>query len=332
MTTRSANSDAARPITNYLSPFLAVLCFANAVMIEGMSTLFGFRTLAVEPWKVLLLILLCLALRLPPALRAAPWLMPFDALLAVAIVLDFTLIFPWQVQAFALPLVDDAMRDFDRLVLGFDHVTWMDWLNRHPAVTKLLIVSYRSMIAQVMLALVLCLLTGRARPLDRYLAAYTLGILLTSLASVLLPTRGIVVFLDPALRDTIGWPHGATDIAAYDALRSGVLRELSSVPQLGIISFPSFHATSAALSTWIFWGFRPLRGPAFALNATMSVATVGCGGHYVADVLGGYLVAAVAILLARRGSDLGYALVDRVVATSQRPATAPASLKRSSRS
>jgi hypothetical protein len=60
---------------------------------------------------------------------------------------------------------------------------------------------------------------------------------------------------DP-VKDDGGQAQGREDperpcrhVAAYDALRSGALRDLSGRPELGIISFPSFHAASAVSIT-----------------------------------------------------------------------------------
>lgn len=293
-----------------LSPFTAVLCLAGAWLVEGLSFYFKFKTQATDPGAVFVLIALCIALRFPPCLRKRPWLtLPFDVFAVVFIILDFTLILPWQVQAFALPLADDSVRAFD-LSLGFNHVTWMGWLNQHPSITSVFRPVYNSMIPQAVLIISLCLTTSRVRHLDRYLCAFAIAIILTSAVSALLPTHGIVADLDPTLRNTPAWPFAATDVATYDALRSGALRNLIGIPKLGIVSFPSFHAASAVLAAWAFWTWPPTRYPAAALNVILSIATVGCGGHYIADVLVGILVAVCSITLAVRGSDLGYIFLD----------------------
>jgi membrane-associated phospholipid phosphatase len=300
-----------------LSPFTAALCLTGAWLIEGMSLYFKFKTQATAPGSVLVLIALCVVLRFSSVLRARPWLtVPFDAFAAVVVILDLTLILPWQAQAFALPLADEAIHAFD-LSLGFDHATWMGWLNGHSDIAWTLTTIYNTMIPQAVVIIALCLVTGCIRHLDRYLCAFAIAIVLTSAASVPLPTRGIVAILDPALRTAPAWPSAATDVATYDALRSGALRDLVGVPKLGIISFPSFHAASAVLATWAFWAWRPARWPTALLNVIVSVATVGCGGHYVVDVLAGYLVAACSIILAVFGSDLGYRLLNRVTRLSR---------------
>lgn len=301
--------------TASLSPFLLALLCLCSIMMQGMTILFGFTIRRTDLWLLAVLAGLCFALCLPSGSRMRDRLTgPLQTCVAVVAILDFTLVFPWQAQAFALPLVDDTVRGID-LALGFDHVAWMRWLNANPGIRAVLDVSYRCMIPQMVVVIGLYAASGRYRALDRYLAAFAIAIFLTSILSIAAPTRGIVAFLDPAWRGTPSWPHGATDVAAYDALRSGALRDLSGRPELGIISFPSFHAASAVLSAWSFWVFPSLRLPAIVLDGIMSIATVGCGGHYVMDVAAGHLVAGLAILLAVRGSDLGYRLLDRLASS-----------------
>jgi len=67
-----------------------------------------------------------------------------------------------------------------------------------------------------------------------------------------------------------------------------------------IICFPSFHVIWAVLSVRALWVFRPLRIPVGVLAAVIIVSTMTTGWHYFSDVLGGLVVAAIAILAANR--------------------------------
>lgn len=304
------------------SPFLVLLFLTGSMMVAALSAWFGFRTNAPSPGALLLTLSLCVMLRLPRAVRAVPLLiLPFDTLLAAYVVVDLSLVLPWQVQAFNLPLADDAVRAFDQS-LGFEHVNWLGWLNQHTDVLAVLSTAYRSLVIQPLVLIALCLFTGRIRHLDAYIGACWINVLLASIISVLLPTRGIIAFLDPALLATPAWPFGATDVPTYDGLRSGALRDLLDIPRTGIISFPSCHAASAVLATWGFWQWRVTRYPAIVLNALLTVATVGCGGHYIADVIAGYACGGISVLLAVRGSALGYTTMERMGTLLNRPVAA----------
>lgn len=63
---------------------------------------------------------------------------------------------------------------------------------------------------------------------------------------------------------------------------------------------PSSHAASGLLLAWAIAPVRWLRMPLVALNVAMIFATVTIGSHYFIDVIGGVLLAAVAILVAER--------------------------------
>jgi membrane-associated phospholipid phosphatase len=65
-----------------------------------------------------------------------------------------------------------------------------------------------------------------------------------------------------------------------------------------MVSMPSYHAASAALFTWAMWQTKLRWGFVF-LNIAMLIATIAIGIHYLADVLGGLGVAAIALVGAR---------------------------------
>jgi len=71
------------------------------------------------------------------------------------------------------------------------------------------------------------------------------------------------------------------------------------MPYIGIISFPSFHASMAVLFTAAVRGNRYLFVPTFCLNAILLIATVVIGYHYFVDVLAGVTIAFAALYCAR---------------------------------
>lgn len=85
------------------------------------------------------------------------------------------------------------------------------------------------------------------------------------------------------------------EIAVIEALRNGSMTTIDVAMLKGIINFPSFHASAAILFIWGAWPFRPLRWPFVAVNILMLAATPIEGTHYLADVLGGVVVAFAAI-------------------------------------
>ena len=82
--------------------------------------------------------------------------------------------------------------------------------------------------------------------------------------------------------------------------RSGTTR-LLDVFELGpLLTFPSFHAVSAALYVWACWPIRWLRGVGLIGNTVMLAATPIGGGHYFVDVIAGLVVAVASIYAVNR--------------------------------
>ena len=77
------------------------------------------------------------------------------------------------------------------------------------------------------------------------------------------------------------------------------MRDLDLFGLSGIVTFPSFHAASAALYTWALWQVWWFRPVAVVANAAMLAATPVDGGHYFIDLAAGIAVAALAIAAAK---------------------------------
>ena len=86
----------------------------------------------------------------------------------------------------------------------------------------------------------------------------------------------------------------------------------------GIVTFPSFHAATAALYLWAFWPVRWFRPVAVVANVGMLLATPLGGGHYFIDVFAGIAVAAAAIIAAQWIAGLLTRPAPQPVATSYR--------------
>ena len=66
----------------------------------------------------------------------------------------------------------------------------------------------------------------------------------------------------------------------------------------GLVGFPSYHTLQAVLLTWYARGTL-LRWPFIALNSAVLIAIPLHGGHHVVDIIGGFFVGVVAILIAQ---------------------------------
>ena len=68
----------------------------------------------------------------------------------------------------------------------------------------------------------------------------------------------------------------------------------------GLITFPSFHTAVAILFAWALWRTPVAWVFGVILNGLMILATPLAGSHYVIDLVGGTVVAMVAIGIANR--------------------------------
>jgi hypothetical protein len=207
--------------------------------------------------------------------------------------------------AIGLPLQDKLLLAWD-LALGLDFRDLLDVVNRHPKLISLLGPIYSSIGWQMMaIALVLPLL-GRCRRAAEAMCAFILSLLATTCISALVPAIGVydVLQLSPTDYphfDPQGYAGTARDLPL---LRSGTLRVLDLTRLVGVLTFPSFHAVSAILYMWAFWPITWLRPFAVLWNVAMIIATPLGGGHYFADVIGGVVVALIAIRATQRIGEL----------------------------
>lgn len=158
-------------------------------------------------------------------------------------------------------------------------------------------VAYHSLALQMVACILALAWAGQVARLRLMVAAALLAGVVTILASGLVPAFGNL-FAPEAYRRL--WPSVAwleRDLIA--GLRDGSLRQLDLSQLMGIVSFPSYHAT---LPVILLWSIRHMRGAAVpaAMWVVLTVAATPLfGGHYVVDVIAGLLLALVAIAAVR---------------------------------
>lgn len=194
-------------------------------------------------------------------------------------------------------LWDNRLAAADR-AMGFDWASLRAGLDTLPPAVWLLGIAYHSLILQMIVAIVLLSALGRFDTLRTMVCAAILSGFVTILVSGVTPAMGNL--FDPTLYRHL-WPSVAWQEQQLIAgLRDGSLRSLDLTMLMGIVSFPSFHASLAAI---FIWAFRTV--PRFAIPgggwAMLTIfATPIFGGHYAVDVLAGLILAPPAIIVARR--------------------------------
>jgi membrane-associated phospholipid phosphatase len=119
-------------------------------------------------------------------------------------------------------------------------------------------------------------------------------------AAISLAITGVLSGIFPAAgalhHFRIGLEH-AVHLHDFFALRDRTVTTFALSHMEGIVTFPSFHTVCAILLMYVFRGTR-IFIPVVWLNALLLLSTPIFGGHYLVDMVGGGVVALLAIYAA----------------------------------
>ena len=191
---------------------------------------------------------------------------------------------------FGVPIRDALLRSAD-LAIGVDGDAIVEFLVRRARWTFWIMApAYNFTIPIFFASLVLLSIRGNRVEAWRAALCFAGTLLSTCLVAALIPAKGIGVWATPTLLQELPdqamrtfWPH-------FDAFYFGVHPVLRLQVIDGVISFPSFHSVVGFL-TIAMW-----RKNAWTLLASgiylafMLVATLPGGGHYVIDLVAGFMV------------------------------------------
>jgi PAP2 superfamily len=220
------------------------------------------------------------------------------------------------------PLQDGNLLIIDR-ALGLDWAAYVHFVNAHPTLAAWLSYGYTMIRWPIFAIPVVLAAAHRYRRIEEFTFAFALALVATTVISALVPAIGVYqeIGLDPATLENLDPRAYLDQVRDLGPVREGTLRHLDLFALAGIVTFPSFHATSAVLYAWAFWPVRWMRPIALIANGAMLASTPIDGGHYFIDLIAGIVVAVAAIAAARRLSRL---LVGREPATTAAPSMAGA--------
>lgn len=186
------------------------------------------------------------------------------------------------------PLLDDVLMRIDAAWFGFHWDSAAAWVEARPWLTAALHIAYGSIFWQGTIVLIVGSLrrTGERNGESLWLFAVSLAVTIA------------VFCVTPALGTTAG--VGAGPMTVLQALRDGHVAIFSYSGAEGIITFPSFHTALAIILTYCVRRDRYLLAVSAPLNAVMLVSIPLVGGHYLVDMVGGAVVAAISIVTVRR--------------------------------
>jgi hypothetical protein len=196
--------------------------------------------------------------------------------------------------------IDRPLRD--DMFIGFEHALGINWpdlaahLTALPALNLVWAMAYMSSLPQIAVAVLVLGLTGRRERLSAYLTLVLMTLIATISLFVLAPALGPIpsYAIGGDLYARLG-EGGKSFLPDFLALRSGQFTTFDLGKLDGIITFPSFHTVLAILTGWALAPIRRIGIAAIMLNGLVIVSTVPQGGHYLADILAGSLIATLAI-------------------------------------
>jgi hypothetical protein len=212
----------------------------------------------------------------------------------------FTLIgvvLAYALAARAGALWDARLAAADR-ALGFDWPAVFDAADRAPVALWIGGLAYHSLTLQMVTCIVAMSAYAQFERLRVAVAAAILAGFVTIVVSLWTPAMGNV--FDPAHYRRL-WPSIAwLEQAMIAGLRDGTWRVLDLSQLVGIVSFPSYHATLPVILSWAQRDTPGWRWIAPVWAGVTIVATPLFGGHYGVDVLAGLALAPLALAIAPR--------------------------------
>jgi len=203
--------------------------------------------------------------------------------------------------------VDSLLADADAH-LGLDWVALYRFTQHHRPVQALGKFFYLSIFFSPTIVVAALAATGREQFLNRFVMTFAVSLALVLAFFPFFPAHSALFHF---LGDKGGYVPvvGTTHVSILDALQAGQMRTISLGGLIGLVTFPSFHATTAILFAWAGWRVAAVRGLLLILNLGMLAATPIEGTHYFVDVIAGTLCALAAIAatsprLARTGRGL----------------------------
>ncbi len=186
------------------------------------------------------------------------------------------------------PTIDDALVRFDSAI-GFDWLAAFRWVSGHPVLATIFDHAYFSALQQLVALSFLLAITRRIDDIAELMALVVASLTLVLLISIPFPASSAF------LHYGISGPTTDGTVMDFVSLRSGTMKTINPMEVQGLVSMPSFHIMMAI---FLMYGARNIRfifPVAIALNIVMIASTITVGGHYLADVMGGFVCAAVAI-------------------------------------
>ncbi|MBR0742247.1 phosphatase PAP2 family protein [Bradyrhizobium liaoningense] len=200
-----------------------------------------------------------------------------------------------------LPMQEDNLLALDRR-LGFDFGAYLKFVSDRPILMSTFTYTYGSIHRQLVVLMLILPLFGHHRRAAEFALAFAIALIVTTIISALTPAIGAyhALGIQPADYPNFDPVVYYGTLKELPLVRDGTTRLLNAYFLGPVLTFPSFHAISAILYVWALWPFRWLRAVGLLWNAVMVAATPIGGGHFLADVAAGLIIAVAVIWAVHR--------------------------------
>jgi hypothetical protein len=195
----------------------------------------------------------------------------------------------YSIAATGRPFADAQLMAFDH-ACGVHLPDIVQWATAHPTITRLLRVTYDTLLFQTAGLVIVLGFLGDRRALQTYILRFMVAALVTAGFFWWAPAEGPFV--------AYGYAPSDDQVRYLDhlhGLRSGTLTTVTWVQAEGLITFPSFHTTWAILLALAVRHRRWLFVFLATVNTAVVVSTLTTGWHYASDVIAGIVTCAFAV-------------------------------------
>jgi PAP2 superfamily protein len=278
----------------------------RVIAAMSVATIVAYRAAGLSfSWLSHINIFLCVLIFLAVSgcyrwLRPDPWIrFGTEACAQLTLVLSLGIAISYPLATAGFPYCDALLNGADRW-MRLDWRSYLHFINGHETLAVLTWLAYRSMLFQFTILVLVLVGASRIARLQQYVLATAVALFLTLAVFTFMPASGIYGFLqiEPAEFANLSPIMTHNQTLLLDALRTGQQTLVDDMQ--GLITFPSFHAVWAILFAWGFYPVKQVRVGAIMLNLFVIASTPIQGAHYFIDIVGGAVVAGIAIYVATR--------------------------------
>lgn len=198
-----------------------------------------------------------------------------------------------------LPLADDSLMKIDHF-LGFDWYAHAQWLNDQPAwFNEFLKFCYQSYGLQAVILIPALFIRGHSDQGQRFVMVFFITGMITAFLASVIPAEAMYLHfhVDPTIYTHLEPAASILHEPELMAMRNRT-SDVLVYPGMGLVTFPSFHTVMAIILIYASIPLPLMRLWAIPVNLGMIISTPFHGGHYLIDVMAGFIIGFVGVYCA----------------------------------